>query len=199
MKEPPPTKYLFVTGIQVTLDVTLLLSAFAAAYLLRFDFVLKPETIRQFVTQIPMVVLVQFVGLTISGARSSIWRYTDLEHLKSFLYAALGSLIFVLLLRLTLPAPHQAWRVPLSVNVIDVVLAFGGAYAMRVLRRTEYEYKQKRIQLKKHNGNGNGHKKRPVLLIGAGRAGLRIESSGNPGSWSHHERNPRAGVTEHLD
>ena len=183
MREPPPTKYLFVTGIQVTLDVTLLLSAFAAAYLLRFDFVLKPETIRQFVTQIPMVVLVQFVALTISGARSSIWRYTDLEHLKSFLYAALGSLIFVLLLRFTLPAPHQAWRVPLSVNVIDVVLAFGGAYAMRVLRRAEYEYKQKRIQLKKHNGNGNGHKKRPVLLIGAGRAGLlaakEIEARGD--------------------
>src|SRR5436309_10612746 len=132
MREPPPTKYLFVTGIQVTLDVTLLLSAFAAAYLLRFDFVLKPETIRQFVTQIPMVVLVQFVALTISGARSSIWRYTDLAHIKSFFYAALGSLILIAALRLGLPAPHQAWRVPLSVNLIDVLLAFGGAYAIRV-------------------------------------------------------------------
>jgi len=126
---------------------------------------------------------VQFVALTIAGARSSIWRYTDLEHLKSFVFAALGSLIFVLLLRLTLPAPHAAWRVPLSVNVIDVLLAFGGTYSMRVLRRAEYEHKQKRLQLKKHNGNGNGHKKRPVLLIGAGRAGLlaakEIEARGD--------------------
>src|SRR5204863_1967774 len=136
-----------------------------------------------FIVQIPMVLLVQFVALTLAGARSSIWRYTDLEHLKSFVYAALGSLIFVLLLRLTLPAPHAAWRVPLSVNVIDVLLAFGGTYSMRVLRRAEYEYKQKRLQLKKHNGNGNGHKKRPVLLIGAGRAGLlaakEIEARGD--------------------
>src|SRR5207237_5415110 len=86
--------------------------------------------------------------------------------------------------RLALPAPHRAWRVPLSVNLIDVLLAFGGVYAMRVVRRAEYEYNQKRLQLKKHNGNGNGHnKKRPVLLIGAGRAGLlaakEIEARGD--------------------
>src|SRR5438552_9011214 len=183
MTNKRPFKHLFYAPIQVALDITLLILAFAIAYLLRFDFDIPPKELHNFIVQIPMVLLVQFVALTLAGARSSIWRYTDLEHLKSFLYAALGSLIFVILLRLTLPAPNQAWRVPLSVNVIDVVLAFGRAYAMRVLRRTEYEYKQKRIQLKKHNGNGNGHKKRPVLLIGAGRAGLlaakEIEARGD--------------------
>src|SRR5437870_6076580 len=110
-----------------------------------------------------------------SGARASIWRYTDLAHIKAFLYAALASLLVVASLRLALPAPHKAWRVPLSVNLIDVLLAFGGAFAIRVIRRAEYEYKQKRVQFRKHtngNGNGNGKAKRSVLLIGAGRAGL---------------------------
>ena len=174
MLELPPRRHLLATGIQAFLDLSLLASAFVAAYLLRFDFKIPPEEIRNFVTQLPLVVLLQFVALTISGARSSIWRYTDLAHVKSFLYAALGSLLVIALLRLGLPKPHQAWRVPLSVNLIDVVLAFGGAYAMRVLRRAEYEYKQKRVQLRKHiNGNGNGRtkSKRSVLLIGAGRAG----------------------------
>ena len=61
---------------------------------------------------------------------------------------------------------------PLSVNLIDTFLAFGGAFAMRVVRRAEYEYKRKRSQLKVHsNGNGNG-KRKAVLLIGAGRAGM---------------------------
>src|SRR5258707_11241000 len=122
----------------------------------------------------PLVVLLQFVALTVAGARSSIWRYTDLAHVRSFRYAALGSLFVVASLRLGLPRPHQAWRVPLSVSLIDVLLAFGGAYAMRVTRRAEYEYKQKRVRLKEHiNGNGNGKRKskRSVLLIGAGRAG----------------------------
>jgi len=177
MLELPPRRHL-ATGIQAILDLSLLVGAFVAAYLLRFDFKIPPEEIRSFATQMPLVVLLQFVALTIFGARSSIWRYTDLAHVKSFVYAAFGSLIVIALLRLGLPNPHQAWRVPLSVNLIDVLLAFGGAYALRVMRRAEYEYKQKRVQLKKHingngkgNGNGKSKTKRSVLLIGAGRAG----------------------------
>ncbi len=174
MKEMPPARHLFVTGVQVFLDVSLLLAAFVAAYLLRFDFHVPDNEVRNLLTQIPLVVLVQFVALTILGARSSIWRYTDLAHIKSFVYAAVASLMVIVVLRLSLPKPHAAWRVPLSVSLIDVLLAFGGAYAIRVMRRAEYEYKQKRTQLKKHiNGNGNGKtkSKRSVLLIGAGRAG----------------------------
>jgi FlaA1/EpsC-like NDP-sugar epimerase len=183
MKEMPPGRHLLAAGVQVLLDLSLLLAAFVAAYLLRFDFRIPPEELRNFLTQIPLVVLLQFVALTIFGSRASIWRYTDLAHVRSFLYAALGSLLVVALLRLGLPTPHQAWRVPLSVNLIDVMLAFGGAYAIRVIRRAEYEYTQKRLQTKKHNGNGNGKKKRSVLLIGAGRAGLlaakEIEARGD--------------------
>jgi len=184
MREFPPTRHLAVVTIQVFLDVSLLVSAFAAAYLLRFDFVLTPATVREFSIQTPLVVLVQFIALTIVGARSSIWRYTDLAHAKSFLYAALGSMAVVAVLRLSLPAPHSAWRVPLSVNLIDVLLAFGGVYGIRVVRRAVHEYKQKRVQIKKHHFNGNGkNKKRPVLLIGAGRAGLlaakEIEARGD--------------------
>jgi FlaA1/EpsC-like NDP-sugar epimerase len=184
MFELPPRRHL-ATGIQALIDLTLLAAAFVAAYLLRFDFTIPPEEIRNFVTQLPMVILIQFVALTIFGARSSIWRYTDLAHAKTFVYAALSSLAALALLRLTLPPPHQAWRVPLSVNLIDVLLAFGGAYAIRVVRRAEYEYKRKKTQLRNHtNGkNGNGNGRRSVLLIGAGRAGLlaakEIEARGD--------------------
>ncbi len=82
MIEMPPRKYLLFSGIQVVLDVTLLISAFAAAYLLRFDFHLTTETVNDFLIQVPLVVLTQFVALTVAGARASIWRYTDLAHLK---------------------------------------------------------------------------------------------------------------------
>ena len=184
MLELPPRRHLLATGIQAFLDLSLLTTAFVAAYLLRFDFTIPEDETRNFLTQLPLVVLLQFVALTISGSRASIWRYTDLAHLKSFLYAAFASLAIVVGLRLGLPRNLQAWRVPLSVNFMDVVLAFGAAYAIRVVRRAEYEYKQKRVQLKKHvNGNGNGQKKRSVLLIGAGRAGLlaakEIEARGD--------------------
>ena len=184
MREMPPRKYLLFSGIQVVLDISLLLAAFVAAYLLRFDFYIPEDETRNFLIQLPLVVLLQFVALTIAGARGSIWRYTDLAHLKSFFYAAISSFIVVAALRLALPAVHRSWRVPLSVNFIDVLLAFGGTFAMRVIRRAEYEYTKKRLQLKEHiNGNGNGKRKRPVLLIGAGRAGMlaakEIEARGD--------------------
>src|SRR6185295_6060991 len=157
MLELPPKRHLLATGIQAFLDLSLLVAAFTAAYLLRFDFEIPSDEFRTFISQLPLVVLLQFVALTVSGARNSIWRYTDMLHLKSFLYAAFATLFILTLMRFGL-VPYQAWRVPLSVNFIDVLLAFGGVYAIRVLRRAEYEYKQKRVQLKKHsNGNGNGN------------------------------------------
>ena len=172
MKEMPPRTHLLFVGIQALLDVALLFAAFGAAYLLRFDFHVPADAVHAFLTQTPFVILLQFVALTMTGARASIWRYTDLAHVKSFLYAAVGSMVVVALLRLTLPEVHQAWRVPLSVNLIDTLLAFGGAFGMRVIRRADYERRKKRLQLKGHiNGNSNG-KRKPVLLIGAGRAGM---------------------------
>lgn len=181
MKNRARISHLVVTGIQVGLDLGLLVAAFAVAYLLRFDFVLPPNILRDFLIQLPIVIVVQFMALTLAGARSSIWRYTDLAHIRSFLLAGLGSALFIALLRFTMP--HQMWRVPLSVNLIDVGLAFGGAYLMRVVRRAEHEYQQKRRQHKRSSGNGNGKQMRPVLLIGAGRAGLlaakEIEARGD--------------------
>jgi len=174
---------LFYVPVQVVLDVVVLICAFALAYLLRFDFAIPPDDFRTFLVQTPTVVLIQFIALTVTNARSAIWRYTDLAHLRPFIRAALGTTLLFLILRVALPAPHAAWRVSISINLMDAVLAFGGTYLMRLLRRAAYEYQQKRRQHKKLNGNGNGKQKRAVLLLGAGRAGVlaakEIESRGD--------------------
>ena len=87
MLELPPKRHLAI-GIQAFLDLSVLVAAFAAAYLLRFDFHVPPDALRDFITQVPLIVLLQFVSLTIFGARSSIWRYTDLAHIRSFVFGA---------------------------------------------------------------------------------------------------------------
>src|SRR5262249_19619239 len=106
---------------------------------------------------------------------------TDLTHIRPFVHAALGSSLFFLILRVSLPSHYADWRVSVSINMMDTVLGFGGVYAMRLLRRAAYDYRQKQRQLKK--SNGNGHHKRAVLLLGAGRAGLlaakEIEARGD--------------------
>lgn len=174
---PALRRHWLSSGTQTVLDLSLLALAFGAAYLLRFDFSLPRREVERLLIEAPFVVMFQFVALTVTGARSSIWRYTGIGHIKPFLYSALASLVVLTLMRLGLPPAQQAWRVPLSVNLIDCMLAFGAVFGLRILRRGIYERSKRRRQIKGHekgksHANGNMNIKRPVLLIGAGQAGV---------------------------
>jgi FlaA1/EpsC-like NDP-sugar epimerase len=157
--------------LQFLLDVLVLTIAFVVAYLLRFDFAIPPEWLHHVLVQWTFVVFLQFAALNLAGGRSFIWRYTGIAHVKSFLYAAGISFSIVLLLRLGLPKHFQEWRVPLSVNIIDTLLAFGGALGLRVFRRSLFERYEKRKWARLTNGS---NLKKPVLLIGAGQAGVLV-------------------------
>jgi FlaA1/EpsC-like NDP-sugar epimerase len=158
-----------MVGAQSFLDFAVLLSALPVSYLLRFDFGIPRHEIRHILVQIPLVAMLQFVALTLSGARIYIWRYTGMDHIKPFLYAALSSMTIVALMRLGLPEVAKAWRVPLSVNLFDTTLAFGGVFALRVLRRAAYEHRKRQDQIKEL---GKRQTRLAVLLIGAGQAGV---------------------------
>lgn len=163
-----PTPHWLSAGTQTVLDFAVLMSALPISYLLRFDFGIPRSEIHNVLVQVPLIALLQFVALTLSGARGFIWRYTGMDHLRPFLRAALISMIIVALMRLALPAQFQAWRVPLSVNFFDGVLAFGGTFALRILRRARFENQKRRGQLKESENK----KRKAVLLIGAGQAGV---------------------------
>jgi FlaA1/EpsC-like NDP-sugar epimerase len=154
--------------VQVLLDVLVLVGTFACSYLLRFDFDIPQPWLHAVWVQLPYVVLIQFLALSLTGGRSFIWRYTSITHLRSFVYAGAFSFAILLALRFGLPSQFQQWRVPVSVAVIDTLLAFGSALGLRIVRRVLYERFEKLKRLKSY---GNNHKKR-VLLIGAGKAGV---------------------------
>ena len=159
---------LMIRPTQVALDLLILVGAFAMSYLLRFDFDIPDRDFHGALVQLPVVVSIQFATLALMGVYTFIWRYIAMSEVKTFVYAAIVSCLPVLALRFGLNDRFGAWRVPVSIIIMDTILVFGGVLALRVLRRMSYEWTERR---RKAARSANQVKK-PVLLIGAGRAGM---------------------------
>ena len=148
------------------------MSAFVLAYLLRFDFAIPEQETQRMLYQLPFVLLFQLILMWLAGIYAFVWRYVGMAEMKAFMAAALWSSLTLLALRTWLPEQLQPARIPLSITLVDTLLAFGGVLALRVLRRALYERGTKR-----QNAKGQLQRrlvKKPVLLIGAGRAGVMI-------------------------
>ncbi len=158
---------LFSRRVQFVLDIFVLSIVFILSYFLRFEFRIPPHQLHPMLTQLPMVLFFQFVALYFAGVYTFIWRYIGLTELGAFVKASIGSALPLLALRLVLPSQFQNWRIPLSILVMDTVFAFGGVLTLRVVRRMIYEHFEKR-----NDARGNHIQKKPVLLVGAGRAGV---------------------------
>jgi FlaA1/EpsC-like NDP-sugar epimerase len=152
---------------QRVLDSGILFVAFIFSYLLRFDFHIPTVEWPNLMLQLPYVVLIQMATLRFMGVNSFIWRYVGISEMKAFIRAAMLSAVPVILLRLLLPVTLQPLRVPLSVVMMNSILAFGGVLSIRVVRRIMYEQHEKYGRSVAVNG-----RRKAVLLIGAGRAGL---------------------------
>lgn len=157
---------------QFAIDTVVLMSAFVLAYLLRFDFTLPARETKFMFYQLPFVLLLQLLVSWRAGIYNFIWRYVGLAEVKAFISAALWAAMPMILLRALLPEQLQPVRIPFSIILMDTLLAFGGVLAMRVFRRTLYERGKKRENGTRHSTNGLA--KKPVLLIGAGQAGVIV-------------------------
>jgi FlaA1/EpsC-like NDP-sugar epimerase len=156
-----------IRAFQCFLDLFVLATAFLAAYMLRFEFHIPDSQLSEAIWQLPYVVLLQFVTLAMVGVYSFIWRYIGMAELRAFVFAAAGSATPLIALRLFLSDRYSQWRIPLSVIVIDTILAFGGVVAMRLLRRAIYEQREKQ-----RRGALEERVLKPALVVGAGRAGV---------------------------
>ncbi len=148
-------------------DVLALSCAFVLAYLLRFDFALDAAARSGLWRQLPLVVLIQLLALAVLGVRAHIWRYVGLEEARLFVVALLGACVPVVALRLFLPASATFGRVPLSVAMIDALLAFSAVLGLRVLRRALHESGHRR----RRSARRSQAIRIRTLLVGAGRAG----------------------------
>ncbi len=154
--------------VQFLADIVILCAAFLIAYLPSLNIQLGEFYFQTAITQHPCVVFIQFSTLILVGTYSIHWRYVSLEDIKSFLKAALISGVILIVVRLLLSLTNfNLWQVPISVILIDTLLAFGGLLGLRVLRRFAYELGEKR----QFTGVKRRLKRKATLFVGAGRIG----------------------------
>jgi FlaA1/EpsC-like NDP-sugar epimerase len=156
--------------VQFAADIAILSGAFFLAYLPALNVQLSEFYIGAALTQLPFVVLVQFSCLFLVGAYSILWRYVSIGDIKVFAKASIIAGTILIAFRLLLTFTHfNLWQVPVSVILIDTVLAFGGMLGVRILRRFIYELGDNRS-----SGSKRKLKRKPALLVGAGRIGAAL-------------------------
>jgi FlaA1/EpsC-like NDP-sugar epimerase len=156
---------------QFVLDLGVLTAAFVLSYLLRFEFDIPSGEFHNMTVQLPLVLLLQFGAMQVFGIYTFMWRYIGMAEIGAFVKAAWWSFLPLLLLRLGLPDGFGQWRVPLSICLMTTLFGLGGVLALRVLRRAVFESYEKKVRSDASKGR-NGRTK-PVLLVGAGRAGVQ--------------------------
>lgn len=154
--------------VQVALDILVLSGVFALSYLLRFEFSIPESSLRGLLIQFPIVVVLQVAALWACGVYNLIWRYVGLAELRRFLTAAAVGSVPILFGRLFLPQSLHGFRVPLSVTLMTALFGFGAVLGLRVLRRLIYEGFEKVESTRERVRQ----RRKPVLLAGAGRAGV---------------------------
>lgn len=157
--------------LQFVADVAVLCIAFFVAYLPAVNVQLGDFYLETALRQLPFVVLVQLSALFLVGAYSLIWRYVSIEDISLFLKAAAISCAVLILFRFIITFSHFAqWQIPVSVILIDTMMAFGGLLGLRILRRFFYELNEKnRVSVHRKK-----IRQKPTLIVGAGRMGATL-------------------------
>src|SRR2546423_14403683 len=107
---------LMTRQVQFLLDLSILIAAFALAYLLRFEFDIPRARYHAFLVQLGYVVLLQFVALHLAGVHTFVWRYVGISEMRAFVVAAVSVFFVLIALRFGLPTSILGtWRIPLSI------------------------------------------------------------------------------------
>ena len=162
-----PSNPRVLSVLRVLLTVLVLEIAFVAAYLFRFELPLGVARTEQLTMLLVPVVAVEAVALRVVGAHRHSWRYTNLRDVLEVAGAMTGATLLFLLVRFAPFSPDWA-RIPVGVILANLVTATTGLGFARAVRRLQSERREK---LRRAAGVAVT---RPVLLIGAGRAGVMV-------------------------
>jgi FlaA1/EpsC-like NDP-sugar epimerase len=147
---------------QRIIDALLCGTSFGLAYQVRFDWHIPAGPGHQMWVLLIPVMVSRLVFNSLLGTYRMVWRYTDLSDAITLTRnQSLFSLI-LLAVRYGTPRSFENVQIPLSIILVEGLLCLIGSLSVRAMRRLSYE------------GVTNGTKGIPVLLVGAGRAGVMV-------------------------
>ena len=155
----------------VIADLVLFAGAYYGAFLLRFDFALRPVQHAEILAHLPFVIGFNALVFYVLGAYQGMWRYTGpadvLNLAKATFIASLGLVTFGFLL-------HRMTGQSRAVYVFDGVLTLVLIVGMRVLIRMAYQEGLTADKKRPFLRSRRRSTAKPVLIIGAGDAGKRF-------------------------
>jgi len=138
--------------------------SYALAYLIRFDFVWRPEFTATFLYTLPLLLVIRLGCHHLLQVSTERWRFVSTQDVVQLFFAVTtGTFLFwgaAALLPLAPPVPR-------SVIAIEWLLTTYLTAGLWILYRTGY-------QVVRHRSSGINGSARRVLIVGAGEAGNRL-------------------------
>lgn len=164
------SRRILTRSLQVLIDLAVLTTAYALAFLFRFELTLSGLNLKLFFFTLPYVVLLQYVVLALFGVPAITWRHVglrDIYRIGAGVTTAVGVLLAIRLGLAGLDGHAVFVRIPIGVLAIDFTLSFLGISGARVLRRIIAEHRERKaiVQVTKP---------KRTLLVGAGSAGSLV-------------------------
>ncbi len=159
---------------QLSIDLCVLALAFAAAFLMRFDWRPPADMLGRLALTVPYVVLGEYLVLWMFGVPRFSWRYIGLRELWRILAAVLIANVVLLWTRLGLGELQDSYAylrhgvIPLGVIAGNFVLMFLGIAGVRVARRVLGEH----LESQRRARSSRSVESVATMLVGAGQGGV---------------------------
>lgn len=160
---------------RVVADMSMLVLAYATAYVLRFDSDVPRDMVVRFMVTLPYVVGIQYFFLFAFGAGSFSWRYISLKDAIRLFPPVLSAAAVLAIGRIILHtqdisthSPLRHGLIPWGVLAINAFFTYAGILGIRVLRRVLGE----RAESAQRKTPASGRVR--TLLVGAGSAGVVV-------------------------
>ncbi|MCF8227432.1 MAG: polysaccharide biosynthesis protein [Bacteroidales bacterium] len=146
----------------ITIDVVIVFFAVILAYLIRFNFEIPDYELKPLPWILLIMLSVRLISFLIGKTHFGILRYTSTQDIvRLIIVMIIGSVIFVSVDIVTYFFFGNIFFIPFSIIIIEFLLSFFGAAAVRLIAKVTY------LEL-----SGPSGRRSKVIIFGAGEAGI---------------------------